>query len=293
MSEIRHRTRTHQHRNRNTAVYTVPVLYPKCFRYHPTFIFVALNIYQRRIAHLHTSFTTKRSNFNEVAKHLATLTPEILSSVANHLEYEGKLSDLQPSQINALELLQKVNTISANIAGSEASKILARNKLRSYSGFFGLPHLYLTLNPCAEHSPIFQAIFGDNMVDLNLCYPKIVDTMERSLRLAKDPVAASDFFEFSIRAIFEHLFAWDFTKCQSKPTGGILGHLKAWTGTVELTERGSFHGHFLIWLLGGMNPSELHARLHQNIQFEKRFFSIFDNITCHSFPDVDYIIDKF
>ena len=29
MSEIRHRTRTRQHRNRNTAVYTVPVLHPK------------------------------------------------------------------------------------------------------------------------------------------------------------------------------------------------------------------------------------------------------------------------
>jgi len=74
---------------------------------------------------------------------------------------------LQPSQKNALELLQRVNTISANIPGSEASKILARNKIRSYSGFFGLPHIYLTLNPCAAHSPIFQAIFGDQTVNLD------------------------------------------------------------------------------------------------------------------------------
>jgi len=60
--------------------------------------------------------------------------------------------------------------------------------------------------------------------------------MERALRLAKDAVAASDFFDFSINAIFDHLFGWEFSKKESKPNGGILGHLKAWTGTVELTE---------------------------------------------------------
>ncbi len=251
-------------------------------------MFVALNIYQHRIAHLHTSFTVRKSDFGEVAKRLTALTPELLNSLANHLEHEGKVSYLQPSQTNALELLQKVNTISANIPGSEASKILARNKIRSYSAFFGLPHIYLTLNPSAAHSPIFQAIFGDETVNLSSHYPTLVNAMERSLRLAKDPVAASDFFEFSIHAIFDHLFAWDFIKCESKPRGGILGHLKAWTGTVELTERGSFHGHFLIWLLGGINPSDLHTRLHGDIEFETRFFSFFENICCHSFPEVDY-----
>jgi len=60
--------------------------------------------------------------------------------------------------------------------------------------------------------------------------------MERALRLAKDPLAASDFFDFSINTNFKHLFGWDFTKKESKFNGGILGNLKAWTGTVELTE---------------------------------------------------------
>jgi len=81
-----------------------------------------------------------------------------------------------------------------------------------------------------------------------------------------------NFFEFSIHAIFEHLFGWAFDRRDCKPNGGILGHLKTWSGTVELTERGSFHGHFLIWLLGGMNPSDIHLRLQKDFEFELFLF---------------------
>lgn len=41
---------------------------PDCsFQYHYSFIFIILNIWQRRAAHLHTSFTVKNSKFNSVA----------------------------------------------------------------------------------------------------------------------------------------------------------------------------------------------------------------------------------
>src|SRR5882672_7541057 len=116
--------------------------------------------------------------------------------------------------------MQQVNIVSAHIPGSQASKIQTHNKIRSYYGLFGLPHIYITLNPCAAHSRIFQVIFGDESIDLSLCYPTMVNAMERALRLAKYPVAASDFFKFSIKAIFEHLFGWDFIKKDSKLNGG-------------------------------------------------------------------------
>src|SRR5882672_5898384 len=267
-------------------------LFDHSFRYHRSFMFVALNIYQHRTAHLHTSFTVKKSHFTEMAKHFVALTPDIINSLADHLEHEKQLVNLDPKQKNALELLQKVNTISAHIPGSEASKIKTCNQIRSYYGLFGLSHIYITLNPCATHSPIFQVIFGDNSVDLSLHYPTLVNAMERALRLAKDPVAASDFFDFSIKAIFEHLFGWNFTNKESKPNGWILGHLKAWTGTVELTERGCYHGHFLIWLLGSMNPGNTHIRLQQDSEFKTRFFFIFfESISCHSLSDIAYALD--
>ena len=62
-----------------------------CFHYHRSFMFVALNIYQWHIAHLHTSLTAQ---FSKIAKRFATLTPTLLNSLADHLEYEKSLTDL-------------------------------------------------------------------------------------------------------------------------------------------------------------------------------------------------------
>ena len=161
-------------------------------------MFVALNIHQCRIAHLHTSFTVKKAHFAEMAKQFVALTPTLLNSLADHLECEKQSVDLEPTQKHILDLLKQVNTISAHIPGSEASKIQTCNKIRSYFGLFGLPHIYLTLNPCAAHSPIFQVMFGDETVTLSAQSPILVNAMERALHLAKDPVAASSFFELSI-----------------------------------------------------------------------------------------------
>jgi len=99
---------------------------------------------------------------------------------------------------------------------------------------------------------------GDETVDLTKRFPHLVPSRERAIRLANDPVAAADFFHFSIMCIFDFLFGWDYEKKCSKKEGGILGHLRAYYGVPELTERANFHGHFLIWLMGGLNPMDLH-----------------------------------
>ena len=75
--------------------------------------------------------------------------------------------------------------------------------------------------------------------------------VSRALRVAKDPVAAADFFDFMIRCFFKYLIGWDYDSEKSLPEGGIFGIVNAFCGTSEYTERGNLHGHFLIWLLGG------------------------------------------
>ena len=42
----------------------------RSFRYHHSFIFVVVNILQRRAAHLHTSFTVSQSRFKAVSESL-------------------------------------------------------------------------------------------------------------------------------------------------------------------------------------------------------------------------------
>ena len=263
----------------------------KSFRRHQLFIFVALNIMQRRLCHLHTHFTVRKSNFDSIATKLTALSPDVLTRLANHLEQEHNFSTLNSTEHDAFTLLNYVNTISARIPGSQATKIYTRNEIRSYFGEFGLPHLYFTFNPSVTHSPIFQVMVGDRSVDLSTRFPFLVPSKDRTLRLVDDPVAAADFFEFCVTSVFEHLFGWDFEHRKSSDKGGILGHLHAFFGTCEFTERGSLHGHFLIWLLGGLNPNDIHRKLKEDLDFKTRFFSFFEDIIQHDLPDIDVVID--
>ncbi|KDQ09731.1 hypothetical protein BOTBODRAFT_116777, partial [Botryobasidium botryosum FD-172 SS1] len=205
----------------------------KAFCHHKYFIFVALNILQRRAAHLHTSLTVKKPHFELVAKKLLGVSAETLKSVATHLEHEGKVSELTAEEKEVYTLLSKVNVISARIPGSQASKLDDRNTLRSYNGYSGVGHIFLTMNPNAAHSPIFQVMVGDKEVDLKARFPQLVEATERAIRLARDPVAAADFFEFSIRMFLTHLLGWDFSKGKSSSQGGVLGHIRAFHGNYE------------------------------------------------------------
>lgn len=184
----------------------------RSFRYHYSYIFVVLNILQRRAVHLHTSFTVKRSRYETMAKKLIRVGPAGISHLANRIEHKSSLSNLSDQDKNVLNLLAQVNTIASHILGSQASKMLIRNEIRNYFGYFGLPHIYFTFNPSAAHSPIFQVMFGDKTVDLSERFPHVVPGRERAIRLAKDPVAAIDFFEFSLKSLFAHLLGWDYAK---------------------------------------------------------------------------------
>jgi len=101
----------------------------KSFRHHHSYIFVALNIIQRRWSHLHTHFTVRKSKFDSIAKDLTTVSPEVLQSFADHLQQERKLGVLSSDECYVLNLLKQVNTISACIPGSQASKIFIHNEI--------------------------------------------------------------------------------------------------------------------------------------------------------------------
>ena len=126
-----------------------------CFRYHHAYLFVALNIIQRRATHLHTHFRVKKNNFPTIAENLVKVTPKTLLSTARHFEHEGKYRDLTSEQCEAMNLLKHVNTVAVCVPGSQASQIHICNEIRSYFGYFGMPQLYFTANPSATHSPIF------------------------------------------------------------------------------------------------------------------------------------------
>ena len=215
-----------------------------------------------------------------------------MQSIADHLEQEGKIENLTEEEKHAMLLLNKVTTMSAHVPESQASKIYVHNEIRSCFSEFRLPHIYFTFNLSAVHSPVFQLMFGDESIDLSECFPSLWPSSERAIRLAQDPVVAADFFDFAVTLLFEHLFGWDYKNKQSTERGGILGQLHAFYGTTELTERACFHSHFLLWMLGGMNPTDIHEKLKRDKDFENHLFDYFEDIIHHHLPDVEVIVDK-
>ena len=212
-----------------------------------------------------------------------------MSIVANHLENEGKAPDLSAKQKKVFDLLNEVNTVSARIPGSQALKIFCFSEIHSYSGLFSIPILFLTVNP---NPSMFQVIFGDQTINLDDRFPVLVPHTEHALRLAKDPVADADFFDFSIQCLFEFLFGQDFVKGRSSAEGGTLGWPEAFNGSVEYTGRGDHHGHFLLWLLGALNPADLHEKLKSSPGFDHKVFSFSEEIIKHHLPEIEVNIDK-
>ncbi|KAJ3824621.1 hypothetical protein F5880DRAFT_1479893, partial [Lentinula raphanica] len=206
----------------------------RLFRYHQFFPFIILNVIQRRKAHLHTSLSMSTEKFQHLVPTLLSITPSALTDVANRLKIEGNLTNMSDNERKAFQLLHQVNIVSAKIPGSQASKMTIRHQVQSYFGYFGLPHLWFTYNPSSVHSPVFQVFYGDKNIDLSERYPEILQPRsKRAYCVAKDPVAAADFFDFMFHILFQDLFGWDFKKGKSSERGGIFGHLRAFYGCAE------------------------------------------------------------
>ncbi|KAK0556101.1 hypothetical protein OC844_005946, partial [Tilletia horrida] len=184
-------------------------------------------------------------------------------------------------------LLKKCELVSNRVPGSKAAMNLARSEIRGYIAEFGIFQLFITLNPSSLHSPVFQIFYGDKEVDLNVQAPKMPNAKTRAVRVADDPVAASDYFHFHLHAVFRYLLGWDFKTQRSSDEGGLFGPLAAFYVVKEHTMRGQLHGHALIWLKGGLNPRQLRERLKAETTFRQRYLAFLDAIVQHHLPDVE------
>ena len=181
------------------------------FRKHRSFIFIAPNIYQRCLAHLRTSLAIRRSRFSHIAPKIQSLNAVVIEKVPKHVGKSGRVEDLSPQEQDVLLLLKEVKTISGKIPGSSAAKLKMRNEIQAYMGYFGLPHLFITMNPNATHDPVFQVMSGDQMVDLTQRFPELADSVERGVLVASDPATGADFFKFKMDTFIEDLI-WSMAK---------------------------------------------------------------------------------
>jgi hypothetical protein len=189
-------------------------------------------------------------------------------------------------------LMKEVTAVGSNIPGSSASKLRVRNEIHVYMGYFSMPHLYVTMNPNAKHSPIFQAMWGDNAVDLAVRFPDLADSVEHGRCVASDPVTGADFFDFSIDSFFRDLLGWDKAKVKSSDCGGIFGKVRAYYGMAKFTDHGQLHSHFLIWLDGGLNPTEVHEKMRTDEQWKCKTLCTY-LVQVSKYGVVAYLLDDY
>lgn len=257
------------------------------FRKHKSFVFICLNIIQRRLCHISTSYRTKSADFPALSARIQKILadPDLAMSTAKHLEDERPVTTMSAGQKEVMDVLKALQTCSQKLPGSDAAKKKARSEIRAYMGYFGVPSIFLTLNPNPIHSPMFSAMMGDTEVDLQQLIPELPSAAIRAAWVAQDPVTGAEFYQKAIDMIFEQLCGWDPATKSSTNEGGIFGQLRAFYGVSEYTDRGCLHGHFLLWLKYAPNPDELHDRLRKNPDYQQPLFSFLESTFCHHAPE--------
>ncbi|CAD7066147.1 unnamed protein product [Tilletia caries] len=254
------------------------------FRRHWSFIFVVAYIKQRRAIHNGSRFMCRAQDFVQLSNMMQTLTPSLVKRISDHLQHGGSLNTLIGDERRIFALIKKCQVVSAHVPGSRAIMIRARADIRAYVGHHGIFHLFLTLNPGPSHSPVFQIFYGDKTVNLDIKAPSVPTSQNRGIRVADDPVAASDYFHFHIAAVFQYLLGWDLKRAHSTVDGGLFGRLSAYYLVKEHSMRGQLHCHCLIWSDGGLNPSVLRSRMHSDEEFRQRYLDFVDDLLSHGYP---------
>ena len=221
---------------------------------------------QRTEARQRMSLLINSKDYSSFANEIVNLTENDFNEALNALNSSNKYR-IENSTI--IKLLNKVQSVAANIQGSKASLSHRRNDIRAYIIHFGTPHFYLTINPNDVHSPLILKIGG-----IDFSNDVLGDKYVFRLKFLKEnPVIQSIYFDLIIRHFVKFLLRYKNNTIRQ----GILGELEAYYGCVETADRGSLHSHFLVWLLNGLNPDEFRENL-KSSNFKKRMISFIDSI---------------
>jgi hypothetical protein len=226
-----------------------------CFREHPSFLFSVFNVLQRREIGLRTMMRVSRSSFESKANVYANLQPETIQRVTDQLE-KGVNNFLKPDERRVFDLMRDVHLINSTVMGSGAARMSMRHQIWAMITSYGAPSLFITINPADVYNPLVKLLAGAD-IDVNTLLPDQIPTFhEQSILIAKDPALAARFFHIYMQSFFNVILQYDVDNHGSiKPN--MFGATKGYYGTVEAQGRGSLHCHLLLWLEGGLNPSEI------------------------------------
>ena len=123
------------------------------------------------------------------------------------------------------------------LPGTAFARRRSRYEIDAFMLRYGVPHIFFTLNPGDQHSPLLAMLNGFSVEEANL-----KNWWDRAVLASKDPVGSARFFQTIVRA-----FLKAFVKAGDLD-GGVFGAVSTYYGTIEAQGRGALHLHILIWL---------------------------------------------
>ena len=226
------------------------------FQVHPSFLFTAFNILQRREVLRRTAMRVKRSDFREKAALYVNIKPDTINRVGSMINEKSFNFEPKSDEHAVVRLMQDVQLVNSTVLGSNFARSAMREQIRSLIISFGAPSLYITINPADVYNPIVRVMTDTDIAnDETNAY---FSFLEQAKLIAHNPVVAAQFFHTLMTFFFQHILRF---RSGTKKEIGLFGHTKAYYGCVEAQGRGTLHCHGLIWLEGSLNPSQIKQRL--------------------------------
>ncbi|CAF2941478.1 unnamed protein product, partial [Rotaria sp. Silwood2] len=202
------------------------------FETNHSFIFVVFNLLQRRDACFHAQLIATKPYFRASADEIQSLKSKDIEMALDNISKKTYSSESN-SALN--KLLHHIKTIGGRVMGSAYSRTALRTRIHALIYNQGLPSIFLTINPADIHSPVALYFAGVKLDLDNIQISQLMTTYKRAEIIASHPVATAKFFHLLISNILNTMIS-----------GGVLGPIKAYFGTVESQGRGSLHLHLLI-----------------------------------------------
>ena len=242
------------------------------FRHDMSFVFLATNVYLRRQALLSVHLSMRYSDFQHLERKFGGLTAAEVEQALSQVDSDSSYASLQkvdPAVRAKLSfILKKVQATMSTLRFSDALKKRYRQEITALFLRYGLPLLWLTINPSDTHMKAFikLARIDENFID------DFVSSLQQAQSVAANPARAAQLFA----AVCESL-------CSSLLP--VFGNIKAHYGVVECQGRGTLHMHMLVWVSGYTTVTKLHEQLSDSA-FKESFICYLDNIISACVPSV-------
>ena len=243
------------------------------FAAHHVFPFFIVNIIQRRAVIKNARFAVDASRMS------AGEVEQIRSVTSQQLDFllaavKGGTDPsvaLKQSPDNVQQLFKSLKVVSRNIPGSplmrgvEIKKVMAM--MQTHSTF----HLFATINPNDWTNPVIMKLSTGNG-DLDVKVPDFMRGMNCMKVVSQSPDVAAKVFHMTVEAFIRYILRY------GDPDGGVFGQVSAYFLATEGQERGTLHGHMVIWLRGGGTSAGFLKAMKERPGFEEGFRLFHDSI---------------